>query len=166
VKGKNYAIGKTKTDRPDQAARRYPESYGQADPPARRRDGAAKKIRGKYDRDECVGRYIRYLQTLVEIKAIVSEGGQAMASERAERLRFLSAGADLREIELARERARLVSIEDVDAEMNNLISVTKSRVLAVGARVAPDLVGENSRVMIQAVIETAHKETLSQLAKL
>jgi hypothetical protein len=49
--------------------------------------------------------------------------------------------------------------------MADLILVTKARVLAVGARVAPELVGETSRVMIQAVIEKAHKEALSHLAK-
>jgi phage terminase Nu1 subunit (DNA packaging protein) len=128
-------------------------------------EGLPKKLRGKYDQDICVGWYIRYLQALVEKKAIVGEGGAVLANERVERLRLLSADADLREIELARERGQLVAIEDVEHEMADLILVTKARVLAVGARVAPMLVGENSRVMIQAVIEKAHKEALSQLAK-
>ncbi len=128
-------------------------------------EGLPKKLRGKYDRDECAGWYIRYLQALVEKKALVGEGGAVLASEREERLRLLRADADLREIELARERGQLVAIEDVEHEMTDLILVTKARVLAVGARVAPELVGENSRVMIQAVIEKAHKEALSHLAK-
>lgn len=128
-------------------------------------EGLPKKLRGKYDQDECTGWYIRYLQALVEKKAIVDEGGKVFANEREERLRLLRADADLREIELARERGQLVSIEDVEHEMADLILVTKARVLAVGARVAPELVGETSRVMIQAVIEKAHKEALSQLAK-
>jgi hypothetical protein len=37
--------------------------------------------------------------------------------------------------------------------------------MAIGARVAPDLVGETSRVMIQAKIEKALKEALAYLAK-
>jgi phage terminase Nu1 subunit (DNA packaging protein) len=128
-------------------------------------EGLPKKLRGKYDQDQCVGFYIRYLQALVVKKAIVGEGGEVLKNEREERLRLLRADADLREIELARERGQLVAIEDVEKEMTDLILVTKARVLAVGARVAPELVGETSRVMIQAVIEKAHKEALSQLAK-
>jgi phage terminase Nu1 subunit (DNA packaging protein) len=128
-------------------------------------EGLPKKLRGKYDQDECTGWYIRYLQALVEKKAIVDEGGQIFKSEREERLRLLTADADLRELDLARKRGQLVSIEDVEHEMTDLILVTKARILAVGARVAPELVGENSRVMIQAVIEKAHKEALSHLAK-
>jgi len=128
-------------------------------------EGLPKKLRGKYDQDQCTGWYIRYLQALVEKKAIVSEGGEVFKNEREERLRLLRADADMREIELARERGQLVAIEDVEHEMADLILVTKARVLAVGARVAPELVGETSRVMIQAVIEKAHKEALSHLAK-
>src|ERR1700676_600124 len=128
-------------------------------------EGLPKKLRGKYDQDQCTGWYIRYLQALVEKKTIVGEGGQVLANEREERLRLLRADADLREIELARERSQLVAIEDVEHEMTDLILVTKARVLAVGARVAPELVGETSRLMIQAVIEKAHKEALSHLAK-
>jgi phage terminase Nu1 subunit (DNA packaging protein) len=128
--------------------------------------GLPKKCRGKYDRDQCAGWYIRYLQALAEKKAIVlGEGGEAFISERAERLRLLRADADLREMELARERSQLVAIQDVEKEMAGLILVTRARVLAIGARVAPALVGENSRLMIQAVIETAQKEVLSRLAK-
>lgn len=128
-------------------------------------EGLPKKLRGKYDQDLCVGWYIRYLQALVERKAIVGEGGEVLKNEREERLRDLRAVADLREIERDRERGQLVAIEDVEKEMTDLVLVTKARVLAVGARVAPELVGENSRVMIQAVIEKAHKEALSHLAK-
>jgi phage terminase Nu1 subunit (DNA packaging protein) len=127
-------------------------------------EGLPKKLRGKYDQDVCVGWYIRYLQALVEKKAIVGEGGAVLADERHERLRLLSADADLREIELARERGQLVAIEDVEHEMADLILVTKARVLAVGARVAPALVGETSRLMIQAIIEKEHKEALKHLA--
>src|ERR1700675_583771 len=128
-------------------------------------EGLPKKLRGKYDQDQCSLWYIRYLQALVEKKTIVGDGGVVLATEREERLRLLRADADLREIELARQRSQLVAIEDVDNEMTDLILVTKARVLAVGARVAPELVGETSRLMIQAVIEKAHKEALSHLAK-
>ncbi|MGA2299894.1 MAG: hypothetical protein ABSG77_04265 [Candidatus Acidiferrum sp.] len=83
-------------------------------------EGLPKKLRARYDRDECVGFYIRYLHALVEKRAILDEGGKIFASEREERLRLLRADADLREIELARDRSALVSVEDVEREMTDL----------------------------------------------
>lgn len=127
--------------------------------------GLPKKLRGKYDLDACTGFYIRYLQTLVEKKAIVDEGGKVFASEREERLRLLRADADLREIELARERSELVSIADVEREMADLVLTTKARVMAVAPRLAPELVGETSRIMIHAKIDRALKDALLNLSK-
>jgi len=125
--------------------------------------GLPKKLRGKYDQDECVGFYIRYLQALVEHKAIVGEGGEVLKNEREERLRLLRADADLREIELARERGQLVVIEDVEKDMSELVLTTKARVMAVAPRVAPEIIGETSRVMIQAKIEKFLREALLHL---
>jgi phage terminase Nu1 subunit (DNA packaging protein) len=128
-------------------------------------EGLPKKLRGKYDVDECTGFYIRYLQALVEKKVIVDAGGEALASERESRLRLLRADAELREIELARERGQLVSIVDVEKEMIEMILTTKARVLAIAARVAPELVGENTRLMIQAKIDRECREALMHLSK-
>jgi phage terminase Nu1 subunit (DNA packaging protein) len=128
-------------------------------------EGFPKKVRGKYDRDECVGFYIRYLQALVEKRARVEEGGKIFASEREERLRLLRAGADLREIELARERSELVSVVDVDRAFEDLAVTTQARILAVAPRLAPELIGEKSRVMAQAKIERALREAMLVLSK-
>lgn len=128
-------------------------------------EGLPKKLRGKYDQDQCIGWYIRYLQALVEKKAIVDEGGKIFASEREERLRLLRADADLREIELARERSELVSIDEVEKEMTELILTTKARVMAVAPRLAPELLGETSRIMAHAKIEKALKDALLHLSK-
>jgi len=128
-------------------------------------EGLPKKLRGKYDQDECTGWYIRYLQALVEKKAIVDPGGEVLANERESRLRLLKADADLREIELARERGQLVTIEEVEKELADLILSSKARIMGVAPRVAPDLVGETSRVMVQAKIEKALKEALLILSK-
>lgn len=104
--------------------------------------GLPKALRGRYDRDECVGWYIRYLQTLVDRKAIVDKGGKVFASEREARLWNLRADADLKEIELSREHSQLVAIADVEKEFADLITTTKARVMAVAPQLAPDLVGE------------------------
>jgi hypothetical protein len=128
-------------------------------------EGLPKKDRGQYDRDECTRFYIRYLQAIVEKRAVVDEGGKIFASERVERLRLLRTLADLREIELSRERSELVSVEDVERAMTDLIVVTEARVMAVAPRLAPELVGETSRIMIHAKLERALSETLRTLAQ-
>lgn len=126
-------------------------------------EGLPRKLRGKYDLDECARWYIRYLQAAIEKKKIPLEEG-AYASEQVERVRNLRATADLREIELARERGQLVSIEDVEKEMSDLVLTTKARVMAVAPRLAPEILGETSRVMAQAKIEKSLRESLSHLA--
>jgi hypothetical protein len=108
--------------------------------------------------------YIRYLQAALEKKSVPLAGG-GYAGEREERVRLLRAEADLKEIELAKERSQLVSIQDVEKEMTDLVLITKARIMAIPPRLAPELVGECSRVMIQAKLEKACKESLSYLAK-
>jgi phage terminase Nu1 subunit (DNA packaging protein) len=129
------------------------------------KEGLPKRRRGKYDQDECTRFYIRYLLALGEKKGILGEGGAVLENEREVRLRLLSADADLRELELARTRSQLVAIEDVEHEMADLIRITRARVLTVAAMVAQRLVGETSRVMVQAVIDKATREVLAELAK-
>jgi hypothetical protein len=90
------------------------------------------------------------------------DGNPAMKQN--EELRLLSTKADLAEIVLAQQRRELVSIADVEKAMTDLVVTTKARLMAVPARLAPDLVGETSRVMIQAKIEKAQKEALQHLA--
>lgn len=128
-------------------------------------EGLPKKLRGRYDQDECTGWYIRYLQALVEKKSIVDEGGRVFASEREERLRLLRADADLREMELAAERGLVIAISDYESTLADLILTTKARIMAIAPRVAPEVTGQTSRVMVQALIEKACKEALAYLAK-
>lgn len=126
-------------------------------------EGLPRELRGKYDLDKCAQWYIRYLQAAIEKRAIPLEEGE-YASERKERVRKMRADADLKEIDLAQRRGQLVAIEDVEKEMTDLVLTTKARVLSVAPRLAPELLGETSRVMAQAKIEKALKESLVQLA--
>jgi phage terminase Nu1 subunit (DNA packaging protein) len=128
------------------------------------KDGLPKELRGKYDLLKCVRWYVKYLQTALEKKAIPTADG-GFAGEREERIRLLRADADLREMELAKERGQLVALPDVESTLTDLVLTTKARIMAIAPRVAPELVGETSRVMIQAKIEKACKEALAYLAK-
>ena len=129
------------------------------------REGLPRRLPGKYDRDKCTRWYVRYLQAFIEKTSFVDEGGKVFATERHERLRLLCADADLREIELARERSQLVAVDEVEREMTKLIFTTKARVMAIAPRLAPELLGETSRIMAHAKIEKALKDVLLQLSR-
>jgi phage terminase Nu1 subunit (DNA packaging protein) len=127
-------------------------------------EGMPREARGQYDPVKCMLWYIRYLQSVIEKKSVPTLDG-GFVGEREERVRLLRAHADLREIELAKERALLMAIPDVEAMLTDLKVTTTARIMAIPPRLAPELMGETSRVMIQAKIEKACKESLSYLAK-
>jgi len=126
-------------------------------------EGMPRELRGKYDLDKCAQWYIRYLQSVIEKKAIPMDDGE-YASEHKEKIRKMRLEADLKEIDLAQRRGQLIAIGDVDKEMSELVLTTKARLMSVPARLAPELVGENSRVMIQAKLDKSLREALGQLA--
>ena len=124
-------------------------------------EGLPRVTRGKYDVDEVLDWYIARLEK--QLARGTDEEAEA-AKKWNEELRILSSRADLQELDLAARRRELVSIADVEKQMTDLVITTKARILTVPARVAPELLGEQSRVMVQAKIEKSLKEALSHLA--
>jgi phage terminase Nu1 subunit (DNA packaging protein) len=128
------------------------------------KEGMPREAHGQYDPVKCMLWYIRYLQNALEKKTVPTlEGG--FVGERGERVRLLRSQADLSEMELARQRSLVISIADYDRTLADLILTTKSRLMAIPARVAPEVVGETSRLMVVAKIEKAVKEALAYLAR-
>ncbi len=125
-------------------------------------EGLPRVTRGKYDVDAVLDWYIAHLEKRL---AGESDEDSHNVSQRKHELRLLAAKADLQEIELATKRRDLVSVIDVEKQMTDLVITTKARILSVPARLAADLVGEQSRVMAQAKVEKALKEALSHLAE-
>ncbi|PYU06334.1 MAG: hypothetical protein DMG34_06255 [Acidobacteria bacterium] len=99
-------------------------------------------------RSKCAHFYIRFLQHALEKKSVPTLDG-GFVGEREERIRLLRADADLREMELAKEGGLMVAIPDVESMLTDLVLTTKARIMAMPPRLAPELVGETSRVMIQ-----------------
>lgn len=128
------------------------------------KEGMPREARGQYDPVKCMLWYIRYLQQVLEKKSVPTLDG-GFVGEREERVRLLRADADLREMELARERGLVVALPDIEATLTDLVLTTKARIMAIPPRLAPELVGETSRVMIQAKLEKACKESLAYLAR-
>jgi phage terminase Nu1 subunit (DNA packaging protein) len=127
-------------------------------------EGMPRTARGQYDPVKCLLWYVRYLQNALEKKSVPTFDG-GYVGEREERVRLLRADADLREIELAKERGQLVAITDVEMALTDLVLTTKARILAIPPRLAPELIGETSRIMIQAKLQKACNEALAYLAK-
>jgi len=129
------------------------------------KEGLPKEERGKYELGKCMLWYIRYLQVALEASGRRDSGESEFIGAREERARLLRAEAELKEMELAQKRGQLVAIADVEAEYTSLVLSIKARIMAIPPRLAPEIVGEDSRVMAQAKIEKYCKEALAQLAK-
>jgi phage terminase Nu1 subunit (DNA packaging protein) len=129
------------------------------------KEGMPREARGQYDPIRCGAWYVRFLQAAIEKKVGGGPMDGEILSEREQRLRLLRAQRELKEIELAKTQGLLVSIADVEKELTDLVLTTKARILAIPPRLAPELVGETSRVMIQGKIERACKEALSYQAR-
>ena len=126
------------------------------------KEGMPREARGKYDPVKCMCFYVRYLQALIDKRSAPRED---RAGEAAARVRLLRVKADIRELQVARARSQLVSAADVQVALNELVHITAAHIIPIAARLAPELVGETSRLMIQAKIEKAQKAALSALAR-
>jgi phage terminase Nu1 subunit (DNA packaging protein) len=125
--------------------------------------GMPKQARSKFDLMQCIRWYIRYLQKKVEQKAIDGGDGNPQGAND-QRIRGMKADADLKEMDLALRKGQLVKIEDVRAVWAEITLMAKARILSVPPRLAGEVMGQNSRVMIQALMEKALKDALNQLA--
>jgi hypothetical protein len=128
------------------------------------KEGLPKEARGQYDPVKCMVWYVRYLQRAIEKRTLSSpEGGDA--NERAERTRLLRVAADLKEDELWKQRGRFVAIQDFQAAIADLARTTEGRIMEIPSRLASELAGETSRMMVQAKLDKACKDALRLLAQ-
>ena len=128
-------------------------------------EGMPRAERGAYDLGGCMLWYIRYLQKALAKKATMGEDGE-IASLQGSRQELLKVQIERERFELEREKRLHIPIATHEFIVSDLIQETKARVRAVGSRISQDLVGETSRLMIQAKLDKAHDEALRQLAKL
>lgn len=128
-------------------------------------EGMPRAERGAYDLGGCMLWYIRYLQKALAKKATMGEDGE-ISSLQGSRQELLKVQIERERFELEREKRLHIPIATHEFIVSDLIQETKARVRAVGSRISQDLVGETSRLMIQAKLDKAHDEALRQLAKL
>jgi phage terminase Nu1 subunit (DNA packaging protein) len=128
------------------------------------KEGLPKEGRGQFDPVKCVLWYVRFLQRVLEKKSMPTLDG-GFVGERGERVRLLRAQADLREMELERQRSSVIPVAVYERTLAEIIQTIKTAVMAIAPRAAPEIVGQKSRTMVQALIEKQCKEALLYLAK-
>jgi len=128
------------------------------------KEGLPREAKGQYDPVKCLLWYVRYLQNKLKSKPVDSGDG-VFTSEREERVRRLRADSEIKELNLAERRKKLVAISDVERAVYELVLTTKARMQALPPRLADELMGVTSRVMLQTLIEKAINEALVQLSK-
>lgn len=127
-------------------------------------EGMPKVGRDEFDGVRCMFWYLGRMRRAVAHKETENEDG-GHSGLRSERKRLTKAQADREELELAKLRGEMIAVADWEKATSDLVASAKARLLAVPARVAPKVLGETSRVMVQGIIEKEIKEALSSLAK-
>ena len=79
-------------------------------------------------------------------------------------LRKVCAEADLKELQLARERGQVAAIADVERVLTSANKSIQTRILAMPAALAPQLMGIEDRARINAILTRNCREVLTNLA--
>ena|ERR1700722_1963414 len=120
-----------------------------------------KIARNKFELVESISWYIQFLQRALENKG--ADIGE-LELFRKQKSRSLNATAALKELELEKRRAELVTREDADKFFAEFQRMVRARISTVPASLAKELRGETSQVMVQAKIERALEAALTLLA--
>jgi phage terminase Nu1 subunit (DNA packaging protein) len=127
------------------------------------REGLPKAARGRYDVDKCLRFYVRYLQKKLQAAAVEDPDG-GYTADREVRHRLLSMDAEMKQIELAKERRQFVSIDRVTKDLASIVLEIKQRILQIPPRLAAELIGERDLVVITDKIDRSLKDALVQLS--
>jgi phage terminase Nu1 subunit (DNA packaging protein) len=120
------------------------------------RQGILEKTeRGTYTL-KSVPAYIRWLRQVGAGPASWQEARTALTNERVALLR----------LERGEREGRLLDRDDVRSMNISIASTVKARMLSVGSRVAPSIIGLRSPAEAQAIVDEAVREGLAELARL
>jgi terminase small subunit / prophage DNA-packing protein len=114
--------------------------------------------RGQYDIDEVRNQYISHIRQVASGRA--ANGDLDLGAERA---RLAKEQADAKEMENAVERGELVYIERVAKEFEAQMTKVRTKLLAVPTKVAAEAHAAATVKEVQALIEIAVVEALSEL---
>jgi phage terminase Nu1 subunit (DNA packaging protein) len=122
------------------------------------RAGMPRLDRGKFDLDVCWKWYVDRQQEKFDAKL----GGLGVQEQDA---RNKCAQADLREIQLAKIRGEIVNAHDVETEWSRMQAITKTKLLAVPAKIAVRGLACSTPKELQTMIDSEIREALAELSR-
>jgi phage terminase Nu1 subunit (DNA packaging protein) len=126
------------------------------------KDGMPIVGRNQYDPVRCMYWYIGKLRRSVKSRKTENVDGTSSSVEE-ERKRLLREQADSAAMANAVMRGELVEIQTVEKRVTDMLVNLKARIQAVPSRIAPKVVGETNRVLIQGTISKEINQALSDL---
>ncbi|GAB4366777.1 MAG: hypothetical protein Kow00128_10540 [Deltaproteobacteria bacterium] len=93
-------------------------------------------------------------------------GGKADSALTEARRRILEAEAGRRELRLAKEQGDVVDVRDAAKTLEGIVLSIRSKILGMGDRLTPRVVGSNSHAEVKKLIDDFGKETLHSIAQI
>lgn len=121
----------------------------------------AKEGRGRYDLVSCVQAYVGFWQDKAEARSAAEHVDGSLEESKA---RKMAAEAELAELQLARERGELVTVEDAVKERTRDYGHLRAKMLNMPAKYAPSTVGCRTIAESKVRWEDAVAEALSVLS--
>jgi phage terminase Nu1 subunit (DNA packaging protein) len=116
--------------------------------------------RGKWELPACVQAYVAYKMVTVRSELTGDETDEQL---KAEKLRKLTAEADIREDLRDRQRAKLFHADDVIHVLGDCMSQIKAKILALPARLTLQLVGHKEPAVVNELLTGAVTELLNDI---
>ena len=123
----------------------------------------SRDTRGEYDLGRCMMDYIKYLQAAMAARSAMDGDGK-ITNTAAQRSKLLAVEVALEELKLAKMRGEVITVMEYEEDLSSLVVETRAALMAVGARVAPHVLGQTSRATVQWAIDAGVKEAMSKLA--
>jgi hypothetical protein len=126
------------------------------------REGMPRVARGQFDLISCIRWYVKYLRAKIEERSVKYCSEDTATQDQ--RVRRMRAVADLKEMEVASMKEQLMTLSDIRSGLSDVVLIVKARFRSLPARLSAEILGESSRLMIQAKIEKGIKDCLNQIA--
>jgi phage terminase Nu1 subunit (DNA packaging protein) len=114
--------------------------------------------RGQYDLVACVHWYIVDLKRQIQD---AKSGGETLNEAQA---RLTKANANLKEMELSRERGEIIAIDDMKKVLEKLFKPIREALLAIPKALAPQVMSRQTIAEVEELLQTSVHKSLNELA--
>jgi phage terminase Nu1 subunit (DNA packaging protein) len=125
-------------------------------------EGVLEKVKnGRFELIPTVKRYITYLKTKTDSKSETSVEIDYMS----EKAKHEKAKREIAELELAEMKGTMHKAEDVEREMNDMLSAFRAKILSMPSKLAPVLIAQNEIAFIENLLQEEVYNALNELAE-